>query len=90
MLYEVITIIFFILITQFDSVSKTIIILSEVVFSFIGVLFGLAIFQMDIVIMMTGLGIVALGGIVVRNGILIIEFTDELKARGYRTRNNFV
>ncbi len=83
-------IIFFILITQFDSVSKTIIILSEVVFSFIGVLFGLAIFQMDIVIMMTGLGIVALGGIVVRNGILIIEFTDELKARGYRTREAIV
>jgi len=35
---------------------------------------------------MTGLGIVALGGIVVRNGILIVEFCDTLKERGHRTR----
>jgi multidrug efflux pump subunit AcrB len=79
-------IIFFILITQFDSISKTIIILSEVLFSIIGVLLGVIIFRMDIVILMTGLGIVALGGIVVRNGILIVEFCDRLKERGVKTR----
>jgi multidrug efflux pump subunit AcrB len=70
--------IFFILITQFNSISKTIIILSEVLFSIIGVLLGIIIFHMDMVILMTGLGIVALGGIVVRNGILIVEFCDRL------------
>jgi multidrug efflux pump subunit AcrB len=78
--------IFFILITQFGSVSKALIILSEVVFSIIGVLFGIFIFHMNISIIMTGLGIVALGGIVVRNGILIVEFTDVLKERGLKVR----
>ena len=78
--------IFFILITQFGSVSKALIILSEVVFSIIGVLFGIFIFHMTISVIMTGLGIVALGGIVVRNGILIVEFCDTLKERGLRTR----
>ena len=82
--------IFFILITQFNSVSKTIIILSEVLFSIVGVLLGVIIFHMDIVILMTGLGIVALGGIVVRNGILIVEFADRLKERGMKTREAIV
>ena len=83
-------IIFFILITQFGSISKTIIILSEVIFSIIGVLLGVMIFKMDLVIMMTGLGVVALGGIVVRNGILIVEFSDRMKERGLKTRNAIV
>lgn len=83
-------VIFFILITQFSSLSKSLIILSEVVFSIIGVLLGIFIFGMSISILMTGLGIVALGGIVVRNGILIMDFSDTLKARGMRTREAIV
>ena len=82
--------IFFILITQFGSISKTIIILSEVIFSIVGVLLGVIFFHMDLVIMMTGLGVVALGGIVVRNGILIVEFCDEMKKRGMKTRDAIV
>jgi multidrug efflux pump subunit AcrB len=82
--------IFFILITQFGSVSKSLIILSEVIFSIIGVLFGFMIFHMDLVIMMTGLGVVALGGIVVRNGILIVEFIDAKKAEGMPTRRAII
>ncbi len=83
-------VIFFILITQFGSVSKSLIILSEVIFSIIGVLLGISIFHMDIVIMMTGLGIVALGGIVVRNGILIVEFIDSKKKEGIPTRRAII
>lgn len=71
-----------ILITQFNSFGKTLIILTEVIFSVVGVLLGLAIFDMDFSIVMMGIGIVALAGIVVRNGILLVEFTDELRARG--------
>jgi multidrug efflux pump len=82
--------IFFILISQFNSFSKSVIILSEVIFSIIGVLLGIVIFNMSISIIMTGLGIVALGGIVVRNGILIVEFIDTLKERGYKTREAIV
>ncbi len=82
--------ILFILISQFNSVSKPTIILAEVIFSIIGVLLGFVIFGMDISIVMTGLGIVALAGIVVRNGILLVEFTDVLKERGYRTREAII
>lgn len=71
-----------ILVTQFNSVSKPIIILTEIFFSVIGVLLGFAIFDMDFTIVMTGIGIVALAGIVVRNGILLVEFTDLLRHEG--------
>ncbi len=74
--------IFLILVTQFNSISRPIIILSEILFSVIGVLLGLSIFNMQISIIMTGIGIVALAGIVVRNGILLVEFTDLLMEQG--------
>jgi len=54
------------------------------------VLLGYIIFGMTISIVMTGIGIVALAGIVVRNGILLVEFTDVLKARGLKTRDAIV
>ncbi|MFZ1679184.1 MAG: efflux RND transporter permease subunit [Saprospiraceae bacterium] len=76
-------IILIILVTQFNSIGKTLIIMTEVIFSIIGVLLGLAIFKMDFVVIMMGVGIVALAGIVVRNGILLVEFTDKLRAEGH-------
>jgi multidrug efflux pump len=82
--------IMFILITQFNSMSKALIIISEVVFSLIGVLLGYMIFGMTISIIMTGMGIVALAGIVVRNGILLVEFTDVLKRQGLKTRKAII
>ncbi len=85
-----ILLVFFILITQFNSISKPIIILTEIVFSIIGVLLGLAIFHMPFSIVMNGMGIVALAGIVVRNGILLVEFTDVLIERGMRTREAII
>ena len=80
----------FILITQFNSLSKPVIIISEVIFSIIGVLLGFTIFGMDFSVIMTGMGIVALAGIVVRNGILLVEFTDKLKEQGVRTREAII
>ncbi len=79
-----------ILVTQFNSFGKTLIILTEVVFSIIGVLLGLAIFGMDFSVIMMGVGIVALAGIVVRNGILLVEFTDILRERGYKVREAII
>jgi len=78
--------ILFTLVLQFNSVSKSIIILTEIIFSVIGVLLGFAITGMEISIVMTGIGIVGLAGIVVKNGILVIEFADELRSRGMKTR----
>ncbi|NCW11616.1 MAG: efflux RND transporter permease subunit [Chitinophagia bacterium] len=72
------------------SISKSVIILTEIVFSIIGVLLGFSIFGMKVSGVMTGLGIVGLAGIVVKNGILVIEFADELRARGYKTREAVV
>jgi multidrug efflux pump len=71
-----------ILVIQFNSISKPLIILSEILFSIIGVFLGFAIFKMEFSIVMTGIGIVALAGIVVRNGILLVEFTDHLIETG--------
>lgn len=73
---------FMILVLQFNSVGRPLIILSEIVFSIIGVLIGFSLFKMEISIVMTGMGVMALAGIVVRNGILLVEFTDLLIAQG--------
>jgi multidrug efflux pump subunit AcrB len=78
--------ILFTLVLQFNSISKSVIILTEILFSIIGVLLGFALTGMKVSGIMTGLGIVGLAGIVVKNGILVIEFADELRSRGYKTR----
>jgi hypothetical protein len=82
--------ILFILVLQFNSVSKPVIILMEIVFSVIGVLLGFAFTGMTISAVMTGLGIVGLAGIVVKNGILVIEFADVLRERGMKTREALI
>jgi multidrug efflux pump subunit AcrB len=74
--------IFMILVIQFNSVGKPLIILTEILFSVIGVLLGFSLFRMEISIVMSGVGIMALAGIVVRNGILLVEFTDLLISQG--------
>ncbi|RFZ94267.1 efflux RND transporter permease subunit [Mucilaginibacter conchicola] len=74
--------IFTILMLQFNSIGKTFIIISEIFFSIIGVLLGTALFGMTMAIVMTGVGIIALAGVVVRNGILLVEFTDMLIDQG--------
>lgn len=78
--------IFLILVLQFNSLSKPFIVLTEIFFSIIGVFMGYAITGMSMATIMVGVGVVGLAGIVIKNGILLIEFTDELRGRGYRTR----
>ncbi len=79
-------IIFMILVLQFNSISKPFIVITEIFFSVIGVLLGYALTGMTIATIMLGVGIIALAGIVIKNGILLIEFTDELRGRGMKTR----
>lgn len=71
-----------ILVLQFNAVGKPIIIMTEIFFSIIGVILGTAIFKMDMSIVMTGVGVIALGGIAVRNGILLIEFAEMQREQG--------
>jgi multidrug efflux pump subunit AcrB len=76
-----------ILITQFNSAAKPAIILTTVVLSTIGVFMGLGTFGMDFVILMTGVGIVSLAGIVVNNGIVLIDYIDIVRKEKKMERN---
>lgn len=78
--------IFLILVLQFNSMSKPFIVVTEIFFSVIGVLLGYAFTGMTMATIMVLVGVVGLAGIVIKNGILLIEFTDELRGRGMRTR----
>ena len=85
-----IALMFLVIVIQFNSTSKPLIIFTTIAFSFIGVFMGYAASGDPMVIVMTGVGIMALAGIVVKNGIILIEFIDELKARGHRTLESVI
>ncbi len=70
-----------ILVTQFNSLIRTLIIMASILFSTIGVFGGLWAFHMDFIIIMTGIGIISLAGIVVNNAIVLIDYIELLKAR---------
>lgn len=70
--------IFFILIFQFNSVSKPTIIMLAIFLSLIGVFGGLVISGSAFVIMMTMVGIISLAGIVVNNGVVLLDYTQLL------------
>jgi multidrug efflux pump subunit AcrB len=76
--------IYLILATQFNSAVKPFIIFATILLSLIGVFLGFMAFGMTFSVIMSGVGIIALAGIVVKNGILLIEFIEELRfKRGY-------
>ncbi len=85
-----ILLIYLILATQFNSVVKPFIIFFTIVLSLIGVLLGFMLFDKTFSVIMSGVGIIALAGIVVKNGILLIEFIDELRERGYPLREAII
>ncbi len=72
------SLIFFILIFQFNSVSKPGIIMLAIFLSLIGVFGGMVIFKQPFVIMMTMMGIIALAGIVVNNGVVLLDYAQLL------------
>ena len=73
--------IFFILIFQFNSVSKPGIIMLAIFLSLIGVFGGLVLSGAPFVIMMTMVGIIALAGIVVNNGVVLLDYAELLIRR---------
>jgi multidrug efflux pump subunit AcrB len=79
-----------ILIVQFNSIPKVIIIGSQIVFSITGVLLGFGFSGMDMSIVMVGVGLVSLAGIVVNNGIILLDFIELMKKKGYKTRDAIV
>ena len=79
--YYPVFLIFLIMVSQFNSASTPFIIIASVVFSLIGVLLGLVIFQMDFIIIMTMIGIISLAGVVVNNAIVLLDYTNLLMKR---------
>ena len=76
-----------ILMSQFNSALKPLIILAAVVLSTVGVLIGLLVFRMPFGIIMTGVGVISLAGIVVNNAIVLIDYIDLLRTRDGLSRD---
>ena len=82
--------IFFILVTLFNSVSQPLIILTSVILSLGGVFFGLTVINSSFSIIMTGVGVISLAGVVVNNAIVLIDYTNKLKERGMALRDAII
>jgi multidrug efflux pump subunit AcrB len=74
--------VFLIMVMEFNSMKVPFVIMLSVLLSLIGVLLGLIITQTPLSVMMTGVGIVALAGIVVRNGIILLDFVKHKHNEG--------
>ena len=85
--FKGLALIFFILIFQFNSISKPTIIMIAIFLSFIGVFGGIVLTGSSFVIMMTMMGIIALAGIVVNNGVVLLDYTQLLIDRKKETLN---
>jgi multidrug efflux pump len=71
-----------ILVTQFNSLYQTLLILSAIVLSTAGVLLGLLFSGQSFGVVMVGMGIIALAGIVVNNNIILIDTFNQMKREG--------
>jgi len=76
-----------ILVLQFNSFYQAFLILSAVIFSTAGVFIGLFFTQSAFGIVMSGIGVIALAGIVVNNNIVLIDTYNLLKEQGVMTRD---
>ncbi len=71
-----------ILLTQFNSLYQTLLVLSAIVLSTAGVLLGLLLNGQPFGVVMVGMGIIALAGIVVNNNIILIDTYNQMKQEG--------
>jgi len=69
------------LVAQFNSVVTPFIIMFSVIFSTIGVLIGLMVFQIPFGMVMTGIGVISLAGVAVNNAIVLIDFIEVRRKR---------
>ena len=79
-----------ILVTQFNSVSQPLIIMTSVILSLGGVLLGLTVMGFPFGIIMTGVGVFSLAGVVVNNAIVLIDYTNRLRQRGMHTKEAII
>jgi multidrug efflux pump len=79
--------IFLILVSMFNSIGQPFIIMTSVILSLGGAFLGLALFSQPFGIVMTGVGVISLAGVVVNNAIVLIDYTNKLRERGYELRD---
>jgi multidrug efflux pump len=79
--------IFLILVTLFNSVIQPVIILTSVILSLGGAFWGLTVIKSPFGIIMTGVGVISLAGVVVNNAIVLIDYTNKLRASGMRMKD---
>lgn len=82
--------IFLVLVAQFNSMATPFIILTSVLLSLIGVFGGLLICGMPFGVVMTGVGVISLAGVVVNNAIVLIDYFEQLRAKGMKTREALI
>ncbi|MES2627276.1 MAG: efflux RND transporter permease subunit [Pseudomonadota bacterium] len=71
-----------ILIIQFNSFYQTLLILTAIIFSTVGVFLSLLITNQPFGIVMCGIGVISLAGIIVSNNIVLIDTFNRLRAEG--------
>jgi multidrug efflux pump subunit AcrB len=76
-----VALVFFIIVLQFNSLISPIIIMTTVLFSIIGVLLGYVLTGQNLVIIMTGIGVISLAGVVVNNAIVLLDYAGFLQER---------
>jgi multidrug efflux pump subunit AcrB len=82
--------IFLVLVTQFNSVAQPFIIMTAVILSLGGAFLGLTVLNSPFGIIMTGVGVISLAGVVVNNGIVLIDYINKLRQRGLELREAVV
>ncbi|MDY0164178.1 efflux RND transporter permease subunit [Desulfobotulus sp.] len=79
--------IFLILVSLFNSVSQPIIIMTSVILSLGGVFLGLTALSLPFGVIMSGVGVISLAGVVVNNAIVLIDYINKLKEKGYAVKD---
>ncbi|HEY4612978.1 MAG TPA: efflux RND transporter permease subunit, partial [Bacteroidota bacterium] len=77
-----ILLVFLILVSEFNSVKVPFVIMLSVLLSLIGVMVGLLVTRMPFSVIMTGVGVIALAGIVVKNAIVLLDFAKRKREEG--------
>jgi CzcA family heavy metal efflux pump len=77
--------VFLIMVAEFNSVKVPFVIMLSVILSLIGVMVGLMVTRTPASVIMTGVGVVSLAGIVVRNGIVLLDFVKHQLVDGKTT-----
>lgn len=72
----------FVLVAEFNTIKVPVLVMSGIVLSIVGVLIGLLVTGTPFGIIMTGIGVISLAGVVVRNGIVLLDYVLILRERG--------